>query len=91
MSKYYNMMMYSSYYNNMYGGYGGYGGYGYGGYNNYYYYYMMSQMLNQDTGTSYTSAVMVDTHRYYKGRLLGPTNTTGRVPTLKLVFSVPQQ
>ena len=52
---------------------------------------MMSQMLNEDTGVSYTTAVMVDKDRYYKGKFLGPTNSTGRVPTLKLVFSVPEQ
>lgn len=100
----YNQMLYSSYYNDMYNGYGyggyggygyGYGGYGYGGYgnyyNNYYYYYMMSQMMNDQSSTvSYTTAVMIDKDRFYKGRLLGPGNSTGRVPTLKLIFSVPE-
>lgn len=100
----YRQMLYSSYYNSMYDGYGGYGGYGYGGYgyggyggygnyyNNYYYYYMMSQMMNDQSSTvSYTTAVMIDKDRFYKGRLLGPGNSTGRVPTLKLIFSVPEE
>lgn len=63
MSDYYNMLMYSSYYNNMYGGYGyggygypyggygygGYGGYGYGGYgyNDYYSNYYSYALMQQ--------------------------------------------
>ena len=93
----YQQMMYSNYYNSMYNGYGygGYGGYGYNSYNSYYYYYMMQQQMamlqQQQNSVSYTTTVLLDKDRYYNARLLGPANKTGRVPTFKFVFSVPEQ
>ena len=93
----YQQMMYSNYYNSMYNGYGygGYGGYGYNSYNSYYYYYMMQQQMmlqqmQQNTVTT-TTRVMLDKDRYYNAKLLGPANTSGRVPVFKFVFSVPEQ
>ena len=93
----YQQMMYSNYYNSMYNGYGygGYGGYGYNNYNTYYYYQMMQQMqmmqAMQEQTVSYTTTVLLDKDRYYNAKLLGPANKTGRVPTFKFVFSVPEQ
>ena len=102
MSKYYNMMMYSSYYNDMYSGYGGYGGYGYGGYgygyggygyggygyNNYYSYMLMQQMYGSSSSTS-TTVKMLDKDRYYRAALNGPAHPDRR-PTLTVTYSLPK-
>ena len=103
MSEYYNMMMYSSYYNGMYGGYGGYGyggygygygGYGYGGYgygdyySNYYSYMLMAQMYGSSSSTSST-VKMLDKDRYYRGVLNGPA-AEGRRPTITVTYSLPK-
>ena len=98
LSEYYQYLAYQSYYNSMYGGYGGYGGYGYGGYGGYgygnsysnYYTYMMMAQMYSNTGTQDTTQKMLDKDRYYFGQLNGP-GAEGRVPTLKLTFSVPNQ
>jgi len=90
MSEYYQYLAYQSYYNSMYGGGYGYGGYGgYGGYNNYYTYMMMAQMYGNSGSTTSTKEVM-DKDRYYNGWLNGPA-AEGRVPTLQLTFSVPNE
>ena len=103
MSQYYNMMMYSSYYNGMYGGYGGYGGYGYGGYgygyggygyggygdyySNYYSYMLMAQMMGGGNSTS-TSVKQLDKDRYYRAVLNGP-KAEGRKPMMSVTYSLP--
>ena len=89
-----NYLAYSSYYNSMYGGYGGYGGYGYGSgygsyYSNYLNYAMMAQMYGQAT-TSTSYVVKLDIDRFYQARLAGP-KSTGKVPTLKLTFALPDE
>ena len=105
MSKYYNMMMYTSYYNYMYSGYGGYGGYGYGGYgygyggygyggygsyyNNYYSYMMMQQMYGNMNATSSTNIKTLDKDRYYRAVLNGPAHP-GRRPTMTVTYSLPK-
>ena len=104
MSQYYNMMMYSSYYNGMYGGYGGYGGYGYGGYgygyggygyggygdyySNYYSYMLMAQMMGGGNSTS-TSVKQLDKDRYYRAVLNGP-KAEGRKPMMTVTYSLPK-
>lgn len=101
----YNSLLYSSYYNNLYGynGYGGYGGYGgyyggYGGYgydsygygSNYYNYYMMAMYASaMNSSSSSSSSVELDKDRYYCGILNGP-EAEGAKPQLKITFSVPQ-
>ena len=101
----YNSLLYSSYYNNLYGynGYGGYGGYGgyyggYGGYgydsygygSNYYNYYMMAMYASaMSSSSSSTSSVELDKDRYYFGVLNGP-EAAGAKPQLKITFSVPK-
>ena len=98
-SDYYRQLMYASYYNSLYGdygyggyggyGYGGYGGYGYGGYGGYgygygsnYYSYMMLNALSKTQE--------LDKDRFYKVILNGPAATGGRVPKLKVTFSIPK-
>ena len=104
MTQYYNMMMYSSYYNDMYSGYGGYGGYGYGGYgygyggygyggyggyyNNYYSYYLMQQMYGASSSTS-TTVKQLDKDRYYHAVLNGPEHE-GRKPMMTVTYSLPR-
>ena len=104
MTQYYNMMMYSSYYNGMYGGYGGYGGYGYGGYgygyggygyggygsyyNNYYSYMLMAQMMGSSNSSS-TTVKELDKDRYYHAVLNGPS-AEGRRPTMTVTYSLPK-
>ena len=101
----YNSLLYSSYYNNLYGynGYGGYGGYGgyyggYGGYgydsygygSNYYNYYMMAMYASaMSSSSSSSSSVELDKDRYYFGTLNGP-ESAGAKPQLKITFSVPK-
>ena len=102
MTQYYNMMMYSSYYNDMYSGYGGYGyggygygygGYGYGGYgsyyNNYYSYMLMQQMYGSMNSSTSTTVKMLDKDRYYRATLNGPAHPTRR-PTLTVTYSLPK-
>ena len=71
----------------MYGG--GYG-YGYGSsssyYNNYYSYMMAAMYASGSTTTS--SEYALDQDLYYRALLCGPQSST-RVPTMKLSFSVP--
>jgi len=87
LSEYYQYLAYQSYYNSMYGGgYGGYGGYG-NSYSNYYTYMMMAQMYGSSGSSTSTKQVM-DKDRFYRGWLNGP-KADGRVPTLQLTFSVP--
>ena len=97
MTDYYNMMMYSQYYNGMYGGYGGYGygGYGYGGYggygnyySNYYSYYLMQQMYGSSSSTS-TTVKTLDIYRYYNAILRGPGDPAGH-PTLTVTYALPK-
>lgn len=97
MTDYYNMMMYSSYYNGMYGGYGGYGygGYGYGGYgygnsyyNNYYSYYLMQQMYGSSSSTSSTVKTL-DIYRYYNAILRGPADPVAH-PTMTITYALPK-
>lgn len=84
MSEYYQYLAYQSYYNNMYGGYGSYGS---NSYSNYYTYMMLAQMYGS-SGTTTSTTEMLDKDRYYYGHLNGP-KFDGRVPKLKLTFSVP--
>lgn len=97
MSDYMNMMLYSSYYGNMYGGYGGYGygGYGYGGYggygnyySNYYSYALMASMYGSSSSSSSVVA-MLDTDRYYHGILRGPADPVAR-PMMRITFALPK-
>lgn len=77
-----------------YGGYGGYGygGYGYGGYgySNYYSYAMMAAMYGSSSSSTTTTPVL-DLSRFYKARLTGPGAKCGRVPTLKITYSLPRE
>ena len=86
-SEYLQYLAYQSYYNSMYGG--GYG-YGYGSsssyYNNYYSYMMAAMYASGSTTTS--SEYALDQDLYYRALLCGPQSST-RVPTMKLSFSVP--
>ena len=89
-------MMYNNYYNNIYNGYGGYGGYGYGGYGgygNYYNNYMNYAYLQQMYSSSKVSATkkisMMDSHRFYRAILQGPTSAKDK-PKCKIVFAVPK-
>ena len=88
----YQYLAYQSYYNGMYGGYGygGYGGYG-SGYGSYYNNYLTYAMLAQQASQAYTStstSIKLDTDRYYCATLRGP-DAAGKVPTLELVFALP--
>ncbi|MCF0173812.1 MAG: hypothetical protein HUJ95_00580 [Bacteroidales bacterium] len=88
---YYNALMYSQYYNNMYG-YGGYGGYGYDSYNynNYYNYAMLASMYSSTTTTEYTKDV--DLMRYYNCKLYSATHPDASLrPHLKVTYSVRKQ
>lgn len=103
MSDYYNALMYASYYNNMYGGYGGYGGYGYGGYgygsygydsySNYYSYYLMSMLAASSSSSSgsTSTAVELDTARYYDAVLYGPACSDASLrPKFRITYAVPK-
>lgn len=86
----YQYLAYQSYYNNMYGGYGGYGGYG-SGYGSYYNNYLTYAMLAQQASQAYTSTsstIKLDTDRFYCAALHGP-DSNGQVPTLRLVYALP--
>lgn len=77
-------------------GYGGYGGYGYGGYggygmSNYYSYMLASQYANANSGTSTSTSIEMDVHRYFNAILNGPEAENGRVPMMKIVYAVPKQ
>ena len=90
----YQYLAYQSYYNGMYGGYGygGYGGYGsgYGSYyNNYLTYAMLAQQASQ-ARTSTSTSIELDTDRFYCASLHGP-KAAGKVPTLQLIFALPNQ
>lgn len=103
MSDYYSALMYSNYYNNLYGGYGGYGyggygygGYGYGGYgyNSYYNNYMtyaLASMYASSSSSGVSTSTDLDTHRFYKVKLLGPENDSERKPMFKVIYSVPKE
>lgn len=87
MSEYYQYLAYQNYYNSMYGGgYGGGSGYG-SYYSNYYNYQMLAAYANSSSSTT-TTSVKLDKDRFYKAKLNGPANS-GRKPTLKLVFAIP--
>lgn len=103
MSDYYNALMYAS----MYGGYGGYGGYGYGGYgyggygygsygydsySNYYSYYLMSMLASSNSSSSTTSTAMeLDTSRYYDAVLYGPDYSDESLrPKFRITYAVPK-
>ena len=99
---YYNNMYggyggYGGYGMGMYGmGYGGYGGYGYGGYggygmSNYYSYMLASQYANANSGSSKSTSIEMDVHRYFNAILNGPEAKNGRVPVMKIVYAVPKQ
>ena len=89
----YQYLAYQSYYNGMYGGGYGYGGYG-GGYGSYYNNYLTYAMLAQQASQAYTStstSIKLDTDRFYCAALNGPYADTDRVPTLRLVFALPNK
>ena len=97
-NEYLNMMMYSSYYNNMYGGYGGYGyggygygGYGYGGYGNYYSNYYSYYLMQQMYGSNSTSSTVkqLDIYRYYHAILRGPSDPVAH-PTMSVTYALPR-
>lgn len=97
-NEYYQNMLYSTYYNDLYNGggyyggygYGGYGGYGYNNYSNYYSYMLMSSLLN--AGSTLTTVQMLDLSRYYHGMLNGPAYADpARRPSVSIVFSVPRE
>ncbi|MCQ2183437.1 MAG: DUF4270 domain-containing protein [Bacteroidales bacterium] len=83
MAEYYNYLAYQSYYSGMYSG-----GYG-SNYNNYYNYMMMANYANQ-TSSYQEVQTELDRDRYYRASLNGPA-FDGRVPTLKLTFSIPKK
>lgn len=87
LSEYYNYLAYQSYYGSMYGGYSS---YGYGNsYSNYYNYLMLAQYASANT--SYESvSVEMDKDRFYRAHLNGPGGS-GTGPTLKLVYSIPNE
>lgn len=83
-SEYYQNLAYQSYYSSMYGGYSsGYSDY----YSNYYTYMMMAQYASGSSTTS--TSTELDRDRFYRACLNGP-GSSGRVPTLKLTFSIPK-
>lgn len=85
----YQAMMYSQYYNNMYGyGMGGYG-YGYGGYGNYYNYGMMGMygMYGNQSSNEVQYENTLDYSRYYDCRLCGPSSTIEK-PHMQVTFCV---
>ena len=88
---------YGGYGMGMYGmGYGGYGGYGYGGYggygmSNYYSYMLAAQYASANSGSSKSTSIEMDVHRYFNAILNGPEAKNGRVPVLKIVYAVPKQ
>lgn len=90
---YYNALMYSQYYDSMYGGYGyGYGSYGgYGSYyNNYYTYAMLAALYSSQSTTEYTTAV--DLSRFYNCKLYSPTCADAELrPHLSVTYSVRKQ
>lgn len=98
-ASYYNSL-YGDYGYGGYGGYGygGYGGYGYGGYGGYgygygsnYYSYMMLNALYSSANSNQVSKTQeLDKDRFYKVILNGPAATGGRVPKLKVTFSIPK-
>ena len=90
----YQYLAYQSYYNGMYGGYGygGYGGYG-SGYGSYYNNYLTYAMMAQQASQAYTStstSIKLDIDRFYCATLNGP-ESDGQVPTLRLVFALPNK
>jgi len=100
MAQYMNMMYggYGGYGGYGYGGYGyGYGGYGYGGYGGYgsgysnIYTYAMLASMYSNSSSSTTSSVEIDRDRYYDATLIGPDADSDRVPTIKVVYSVPRE
>ena len=94
-NSYYQNLLYASYYNSLYGGgyggygYGGYSGYGYGGYgyNNYYNYMMLAQMMAASSQQTYTTSQELDTDRYYKAVLNGPS--ASRPPVFRVTYAFP--
>ncbi len=87
LSEYYQYLAYQSYYNSMYGGYG-YNSYGSNYYSNYYSYMLAAMYASGSTSTS--TSYELDTGNWYDAQLCGPSNSS-RQPSLKLVFSVPQE
>lgn len=88
LSEYYQYLAYQSYYNSMYGGYGYGSGYGSNYYSNYYSYMLAAMYASGSTSTSTTYEL--DTGNWYDATLCGPANAQ-RHPTLRIVFSVPEQ
>lgn len=82
-SEYYQYLAYQNYYNSMYGYGSSYGS----AYTNYYS-YMMAAMNAAGTTTTTSTIITLDTSRYYRTVLNGPSYT-GTRPTLKLTFSIP--
>ncbi len=87
MSEYLQYLAYQSYYNSMYSG----GSYGYGSsYYSNYYSYMLAAMYASGSSTSTSTSYVLDKDAYFKAELLGPESTE-RKPSLKLVFSIPEE
>lgn len=67
------------------------GSYGYGSsYYSNYYSYMLAAMYASGSSTSTSTSYVLDKDAYFKAELLGPESTE-RKPSLKLVFSIPEE
>ncbi len=86
MSEYLQYLAYQSYYNSMYGS----GSYGYGSsYYSNYYSYLLAAMYASGSSTTTSKSYTLDKDAYFKAELFGPESSEKK-PTLKLVFSIPE-
>ncbi len=86
MSEYLQYLAYQSYYNSMYGS----GSYSYGSsYYSNYYSYLLAAMYASGSSTTTSKSYTLDKDAYFKAELFGPESSEKK-PTLKLVFSIPE-
>lgn len=87
MSEYLQYLAYQSYYNSMYGN----SSYSYGSsYYSNYYSYLLAAMYASGSSTTTSKSYTLDKDAYFKAELFGPESTEKK-PTLKLVFSIPEE
>jgi hypothetical protein len=86
-SEYLQYLAYQSYYNSMYGS----SSYGYGSsYYSNYYSYLLAAMYASGSSSTTSTEYALDKDAYFKAVLYGPESTEGH-PSLKLVFSIPEE
>jgi hypothetical protein len=86
-SEYLQYLAYQSYYNSMYGS----SSYGYGSsYYSNYYSYLLAAMYASGSSSTTSTEYALDKDAYFKAVLYGP-ESADRQPSLKLVFSIPEE